>query len=137
MVLQPIQHFIAFENTYIGRFHGNAARGVLLFSIEMWNMFHRTNREMPRSNNHLEGWHRRFQSLGVSYHPAFGKCIQLLKQECSINRVGLLQAAGGHRPPAQRRRYVDCNEIIFAIPDDFSNRDTIRYLRRIAHYLGF
>ena len=65
--------FYCFENTYIGRFRGNAAPDVLLFSTEMWNMFHRTNHEMPRFNNHTVGWHRRFQSLGVSYHPAFGK----------------------------------------------------------------
>ena len=92
---------------------------------------------MPRTNNHIEGWHRRFQPLCVSYHPAFWKFIQLLKQEHSLNRMGLLQAAGGHSPPAQRRMYVDCNERIFAILDDYPNRDTIRYLRNIAHNIGF
>ena len=51
--------------------------------------------------------------------------------------MGLLQAAGGHSPPAQRRMYVDCNERIFAILDDYPNRDTIRYLRNIAHNIGF
>ena len=126
-----------FEDTYIGRFRGSAARGAPLFSIEMWNMFHRTNQEMSRTNKHIERWHRRFQSLYVSYYPEFWKFIQLLEQEHSVNRVELLQAAGGHSPRARRWRYVDCNERILAILDDYPNRDTIRYLQSIAHYLGF
>ena len=44
-----------FKETYIGRFRRNAACGVPLFSIEMWNILHRANQEMPRSNNHIEG----------------------------------------------------------------------------------
>ena len=103
----------------------------------MWNMFHRTNLEMPRTNNHIEGWHRRFQGLCMSYHPAFWKFIELLKQEQSVNCVELLQALGGHPPPAHRRRYADCNERILAIVDDYPNRESLRYLRSIAHNLGF
>ena len=55
--------------------------------------------------------------------------IQLLTQEHSIDRVELLQAAGGHHSPAQTRNCVDCNETILAILNDCSNRDT--------HDLGF
>ena len=40
-----------------------------------------------RINNHIERWQR---SHYVSYHPVFWKLIQLLRQERSVNRVGLL-----------------------------------------------
>ena len=73
----------------------------------------------------------------MSYHPAFWKFIQLLKQELSTNRVELLQVAGEHLPTAQRWRYVGCNEIILAFLDDYHNRDTIRYLRSIGDSLGY
>jgi len=126
-----------FEDTYIGRFRRNAPRAIPLFSIQKWNMFHRTHEEMPRTNNHIEGWHRRFQTLCSSSHPTLWKFLELLKREQSINRIEILQAQGGHPPPAQRRRYVDCNQRILAIVDDYANRDHMQYLRSIAHNLGF
>ena len=44
-----------FEDTYIGRFRRNAPRRAPLFAIELWNMFHRTDDELPRTNNSVEG----------------------------------------------------------------------------------
>ena len=126
-----------FEDTYIGRFRRNAARATPNFPIQMWNMFHRTHEELPRTNNHIEGWHRKFQSICMCYHPTFWKFINLLKKEQTLNRVDMVQAEAGHPPPAQRRRYVDCNQRIIAIVDDYPNRDNMRYLRGIAHNLGF
>jgi hypothetical protein len=126
-----------FENTYIGRFRRNAPRANPMFSIVMWNMFHRTQQEMPRTNNHIEGWHRKFQGICMSYHPRFWKFIDLLKNEQSLNRVAIIQADAGHPPPAQRRRYINCNERILTIVDDFANRENMQYIRSIAHNLGF
>ena len=47
------------------------------------------------------------------------------------------QHLAGHRPPAQRRHYLDCNRRILTTVDDYTNRQTIPYLRSIAHNLGF
>ena len=49
-----------FEDTYIGRFRQNAPRRNPLFNINLWNI-HRTDQELPRTNNSVEGWHRSFQ----------------------------------------------------------------------------
>ena len=51
-----------FQDTYIGRFRRNAPRRQPMYSIKLWNMFHRTQDELARNNNNIEGWHRRFQS---------------------------------------------------------------------------
>ena len=107
------------------------------FPIQMWNMFHRTHQELPRTNNQIEGWHRKFESICMCYHPTFWKFIILLKKEQILNRVDMVEAGAGHSPPAQRRRYVDCNQQVIAIVDDYPNRDNMRYLRGIAHNLGF
>ena len=40
-----------FEDNYIGRFRRNAPRRRPAFNIETWNMFHRTDNELPRTNN--------------------------------------------------------------------------------------
>ena len=36
-----------------------------------------------------------------------------------------------------RRRYVNCNERILTIVDDYQNRDDLQYLRGISHNIGF
>ena len=86
---------------------------------------------MPRTNNHIEGWHRRFQGLCSCYHPGFWKFVEILKKENSLNRVEIVQAEAGHPPLAQRRRYVNCNERILTIVDDYQSRDYLQYLRGI------
>ena len=61
-----------FEDNYVGRFRRNAPRRPPLFALDLWNMFHRTDDELPRTNNSVEGWHRSFQAHVSSCHPVFG-----------------------------------------------------------------
>ena len=98
-----------FEDTYIGRFRRNAPRAQPRFGIEVWNMFHMTNEEMPRTNNSVEGWHRSFSCNTTFNHPTFWKFLDALKREEAITRTKVAQNLGGHPPPAARRRYVDRN----------------------------
>ena len=63
--------------------------------------------------------------------------INLLRTEKNIIRVEIIQNLAGHPPPAQRTRYVDANQRILAIVDDFQNRGNMEYLPAIAHNLGF
>ena len=51
--------------------------------------------------------------------------------------MDMVQAEAGHPSPAQRRIYVQCNQQIIATVGDYPNRDNMRYLRGIAHNLGF
>ena len=137
-VIRFIDQFIDyFEDTYIGRFRRNAPRRQPMFSMELWNIFHRTQDELPRTNNNIEGWHRRFQSNASAPHPVIWKFLDILKKEQGLTRVEALQTIGGHPPPAQRRRYKDCNQRTIAIVDDYPNRNTIQYLRSIAYYLSY
>lgn len=60
-----------FEDNYIGRFRRKVPRTAPLFSINPWNMFHRTFDELPRTTNCIEGWHRSFQATVATCHPTF------------------------------------------------------------------
>ena len=126
-----------FEDNYVGSFRVNAPAGIPTFPIDFWNMFHRTDEELPRTNNAVEGWHRGFQVHVSACHPVFWKLLEVLQKEGTVVRVGFLQNEGGHEPPPQRRRYVDCNQRILRIVDDFPNRQRIDYLRSIAHNLAY
>ena len=92
-----------FEDNYIGRFRHNVPWRRPTFNIETWNMFHRTDNELPRTNNAVEGWHRGFQSHVTPCHPSFWKFIDIIKQEKGLVRDGVLQNQGLHQPPPQRR----------------------------------
>ena len=70
-----------FEDTYIGRFRQNEPRRIPLFPIDVWNMFNRTDQELPRTNNSIEGWHRSFQGHLSACHPNFWKFINIFKKE--------------------------------------------------------
>ena len=100
-------------------------------------MYHRTDDELPRTDNSVEGWHRRFQSHVSSCHPIFWKFLDIMRNEESLIRVDIIQNLAGHPPPAQRRRYLDCKRRILSIVDNFPNRERLEYLRAIAHNLQF
>jgi hypothetical protein len=64
------EEFISyFESTYIGRIHRNSRREPL-FPISLWNCFHAVKEGIPKTNNHVEGWHRKFSSLLSASHPS-------------------------------------------------------------------
>ena len=96
-----------FENTYIGRFLRNAPRRPPLFPIELWNRFHRTAEELPRTNNNIEAWRNSLQANVSFTHPTFWKFLGVLLRKESIVQVKMLQNQAGHPPEPQRRRYAD------------------------------
>ena len=126
-----------FEDNCVGRFRHNAPRRRPIFDIEMWNMFHRTDAELPRTNNAVEGWHRGFQAHVTVSHPSFWKFIDISKREEGIVRAAVLQNQGVHPPAAQRRRYANNYARILRIVDDYPNRIRFDCLRSIAHNVAF
>ena len=129
---------MSFIYRYAGRFRRNAARRPPVFPINLFNMFDRSDVELPRINNSKEGWHRSFNAQASSYHPTFSKLLENLKREEPLTRVQILYCLGGHAPPLQRRRYVDSSvrilriERIIHIEDDYPNRQPIYYLRTVC-----
>ena len=46
---------LSFISRYARRFRRNAARRPPVFPINLWDMFHGTDAELPRTNNSIEG----------------------------------------------------------------------------------
>ena len=78
-----------FENTYV---NGTVLRGsgdttvrrLPMFPPTLWNVRDRFLSRLPTTNNHVEAWHRRLQSLIVVDHPAFYKCLNMLRKVIMI-----------------------------------------------------
>ena len=69
-------------------------------------MFHRTDAELPQTNNRVEGWHRSFQGHLSSSYPSFWKFLRAKKNDELVIPVDILHISGGHADPPQRARYV-------------------------------
>ena len=79
-----------FKDTYIGRYRRNAPRRPPLFAINLWNMFNRTDDELPRTNNSVEGWHRNFQGHVSACHPVFWKFLFVIQKEENMIRISIV-----------------------------------------------
>ena len=103
----------------------------------MWNMRDRTLQNLPRTNNNVEGWHRRLQVDVGAHHPNFWHFLDIIKREESLTHVEITQDQAGVNPPPQRAVYRDVQQSIRNIVQDYHNRDRIAFLRGIAHNFNF
>ena len=127
--LSPLSEY--FEDTWIGRPSAGGTTRSSTFDIGLWNLYQRSLDHEARTNNAVEGWHNRFQTVGKKLHPTTFQCIEALKAEQKRNegRVHRLNAGEQLRP--QKRVYRDKNERIAAIVYQ-DERDRVKYLRKIA-----
>ena len=119
-----------FEDTYIGRQRRGRPRARPRFPIELWNMFDRTREELPRTNNHVEGWHRRFSGNCDGSHPTLWKLLRSFQREENLVRAEINQVIGGH-PVVQKQTYADCAARVLNIVEDYPQRrgNIITYFR--------
>ncbi|RWS19252.1 uncharacterized protein B4U80_01510, partial [Leptotrombidium deliense] len=123
-----------FELTWIGRsVGGSTRRRPPRFPISVWNCYYAALEGLPRTNNSIEGWHRAFQSLISADHPSIWTCIEGFKKDYAINEMKLEQFIGGTSRSPTKKVYKDTAERIRNIVSDYDNRDTLVYLRGIAH----
>ena len=54
--------------------------------------------ELPKTNNHVEGWHRRMRAAVNACHPSIWKFIEVLQHDHALFTVATAQAVGGTRP---------------------------------------
>ena len=123
-----------FEDTWIGRppRRQGAERRAPMFPIELWNQYERTMSDMPRTNNSIEAWHNRMQSLVGAYFPHVFRFIDSIKKEQSLNKNTITQILSGHPPPPKRRKHVKLDDRIKTVVQGQQGRDTVGVLKSIA-----
>ena len=129
--MEPIMNY--FEDTYIGRPRRRNGRCDPMFPHIMWNMHDRIEEDLPRTNNHVEGWHRKMNSAMGAYYPNIWRFLEVIIKEQGLTDVKLNQAQGGHLAPPQRRVYQDASQRLGVVVQDYPNRRILDFLRGIAH----
>ena len=123
-----------FEDNYIGRLHRNRRRQPK-FAHGLWNVRDRVRNGLPRTNNHIEGFHRKMMAAMCAHHPNFWRFLAVLKKEQGITNVVLAQIHAGRVADPTRATYQLIGERIATIVDDYDNRPILDFLRGIAHNL--
>ena len=88
--------YVYFETNYIGLFINEEAkvRSVPLFPIVTWNVHNRAVKNLPRSNNSLEAWHRSL-AQDINSHPFVNKCIKHFIREQHVTEISFEQIKSG------------------------------------------
>ena len=74
------------------------------FPPELWSVYDRTLADEPRTNNQLEGWHRRFKVIVDKHHPNIYQFMDRLKGEQAHTETTIEQLIGGMVPQAMRKK---------------------------------
>ena len=133
--LQPL--VVYFEDTWIGRRSVRGQRDSPMFPITSWNVFTRCLNRERRTNNDIEGWHRRFQTVVIRRNPSVFDCIEALKREQKRNETRINRINAGEQLTHKKRKYRDLDERIFKLVTEYGERSRVQYLRGIAYNFQF
>ena len=84
------------EKYYIGTLKqgSKSCRNQPMFSKEIWNVHERTIKDLPRTNNSLESWHKQFAS-DIRAHPSVNMIIEKFRIEQKNMENSLKQVESG------------------------------------------
>ena len=102
------------------------------FPIHLWNGYDRVSKNLPRSNNSVEGWHSAFAKRVAITHPTTNKLVETIRREQSKFEVSIAQIRQGQEPKPRKRTYKIMDDRIKRVVDDYSNVGRSEYLKNIA-----
>lgn len=121
-----------FEENFIGIKRRNS-RKPPIFNPQMWNMHELIQKDLPRTNNSVEGYHNRLQNAISCSHPTIFKFLKLLQKDHARNTSEIAQTSSGHPQVSQRKIYKDLTLRIKTVLQTSSPEESvISTLERIA-----
>jgi len=135
--VQSLREYIDyFETTWIGAVRLNSRRQPL-FPIRCWNVFHRVQHDLPRTNNSIEGWRNAFSKRVSMSHPTLRRLVKKIMQEQGSNEIVIEQLNAGIVGPPRKKVNDAVNQRLKGIDELYhsTNLDINSYLRAIAHNL--
>lgn len=125
-----------FEDSYIGRKRGRH-RVEPMFKHNIWNVNERALNDLPKTNNNVEGWHRKMKTAMGASHPTIWCFLNIMKKEQAITNLTLNQEAAGNVPDKPRKQYKLCAQRIKVLVETYSPDNIINFLRGVSHNLSF
>lgn len=133
-----IQEFIfSFEKQYIGRVDRRGNRLLPRYPIHLWNQYEAVQRNLPRTNNHVEGWHRAFNELLKCKKPTIWKLFDTLIDEQSRTDLRIVQIQNQVSPEPPSKKIKKVTDRLVKITTRYNDRilypTKLEYVKAISH----
>ncbi|CAF4209587.1 unnamed protein product, partial [Rotaria sordida] len=102
----------------------------------MWSVFDNMEFAFPRTQNKVEAWHRRWETLIARAHVSIFTMIKQIQKEQNEVEMEIEQSMRGEPAPKKRKEDENREARIQNVIADRGNRSTIDFLRGIAHNLS-
>ena len=126
------------EDYYVlGRRRGRG-RTVPMFPVRIWNCYERTLQGLPRTNNSVEGWNRRFNSIVSKSHPGVFSLLEALRNEENYAQAMRVLVGAGGSPPRKKKKNVRNVSRLERLLERYDEMVTneggiLGYLRAVGH----
>jgi hypothetical protein len=107
-----------------------------LFPPELWSVHELVELGYPRTQNMVEGWHNRWNTLIGRAHVGFYTIIEEMRKEQHQTDFQIENIIRGEPRPSQHRNYINRENRILSVFNDRNNRSLVDYLRGIAHNIS-
>ena len=111
------------------------------FPPQIWSVYERVINQDPRTNNFLEGWHRRFSSIVDVHHSDIYKFLTKLTGEQAHTKMCRREILRGEDPNPPKKVVLSRNKRLFAVVSEFEVRTVgnqyIDYLSAIAYNISY
>lgn len=117
--------------------NGNVLRNNPLFPPDLWSITDNIDHALPRTQNTVEAWHRRWDELLGNTHVGIFKIINEIQREQNRVQLDIELILRGVPRPIQKRSNRQHEARIQTV---YSNRTTtplMDYLRAMAHNISF
>ena len=91
---------------------------------------------IPRTQNNVEAWHRRWGTLVSKSHVGVYTIIQEFQKEQQWVEVQIENVLRGQQRSKQKKSIIDREKRIMTIFNDKENRTVMDFLRGIAHNIS-
>ncbi|GBC43031.1 uncharacterized protein LOC112591534 [Rhizophagus irregularis DAOM 181602=DAOM 197198] len=132
-----------FEDNYVlGRIrremrNGHVVRSALPFPPQLWSVYDSIQLGIPRTQNVVEAWHRRWEVLVGESHVGLFTIINEIQREQQQVELQIECIIRGEQRKKQKKVWIERENRIMSIINERSNRSLMEFLRGIAHNLSF
>ena len=116
--------------------NGHVFRSAPLFPSQLWSVYDSNELEIPRTQNIVEAWHRRWEILVGESHVGLFTIIDEIKREQKQVELQIECIIRGELRKKQKKIFIERENRIMSIINDRNNRPLMDFLYGIAHNLS-
>ena len=102
----------------------------------MWSVFDNTEFAFPRTQNKVEAWHRRLETLVARSHVGIFSMIKQIQKEQNEVEIEIEKSIRGEPVPKKRKEDEQKEFRLQHVIINRNNMTTLDFLRGIAHNLA-